>query len=200
MNRPKRWPSASAHCLTENDRDIKPLKDLLALRGDPRHLLMPAAGVMLLLLLGIAGWLLLKKMKTGKLPVSAPLPPPEIELEMRLRELRGKNLPQRGEFRQFFISLSEMIKHFIERAYEFNAADLTTAETVERLKSGERDGEIVSQLETVFRQADLVKFARQVPEKEATDAIFQRIAVLIAKHKKRRELALAEAHAAETGR
>ena len=50
--------------LTENDRDIKPLKDLLALRGDPRHLLMPAAGVMLLLLLGIVGWLLLKKMKS----------------------------------------------------------------------------------------------------------------------------------------
>ena len=120
--------------LTENDRDIKPLKELLALRGDPRHLLRIAGGVLLFLLLGILGWLLLRRVKTGRPPVSAPLPPPEIELEMRLRELRGKNLPQRGEFRQFFISLSEMIKHFIERAYEFNAADLTTAETVERLE------------------------------------------------------------------
>lgn len=185
--------------LTENDRDIKPLKDLLPLRGDPRHLLVPAAGVMLLLLLGIAGWLLLKRMKTGRQPASAPLPPPEIELEMRLRELRGKNLPQRGEFRQFFISLSDMTKHFIERAYEFNAADLTTAETVGRLKNSEADGEIVSRLETVFRQADLVKFARQVPENEAMAAIFQQIAGVIQKHKQRRELALAKDHA-ETGR
>ena len=92
-----------------------------------------------------------------------------------------------------------MIKHFIERAYEFNAADLTTVETVERLKNSERDGEIITHMETVFRQADLVKFARQVPEKEAMAAIFQKIAVLIEKHKKRREQALAKAHA-ETGR
>lgn len=185
--------------LAGNDRDIKPLKDLLALRGDPRHLLKYAAAVMLLLLLGITGWLLLKKLKKKRLPVPAPLLPPEIELEMRVRELRQKNLPQRGEFRHFFISLSDMVKHFIERAYEFNAGDLTTAETVERLKNSEKDGEIITHMETVFRQADLVKFARQVPEKEAMAAIFQKIAVLIEKHKRRRELAQAENHA-ETGR
>jgi len=185
--------------LTENDRDIKPLKELLVMRGDPRHLLKVAAGVMMLLLLGTMGRLLLKKMKKKRLLDTAPLLPPEIELEMRVRELRQKNLPQLGEFRQFFISLSDMIKHFIERAYEFNAADFTTAETVEQLKNSEKDREIIAHMETIFRQADLVKFARQVPEKEAVAGIFQKIAALIEKHKKRRELAMAEAHA-QTGR
>lgn len=180
--------------LTESDRDIKPLKELLVMRGNPRHLLKYIAGFMTLLLLVALLWFLLKKMKQKRLPESAPLLPPEIELEMRIRELRQKNLPQLGEFRLFFISLSDMIKHFIERAYEFNAADFTTAETVEQLKNNEKDGEILVHMESLFRQADLVKFARQVPEKEAVDVVFQMIAVLIDKHKNRRETAMAEAH------
>jgi hypothetical protein len=185
--------------LGENDKDIKPLKKLLVMRGDPRHLLIISAGVMILLLLLIMGRLLLKKMKKKRLPETAPLLAPEIELEMRIRELRQKNLPQLGEFRQFFISLSDMIKHFLERAYEFNAADFTTAETVAGLKKSEKDGEIIAHLETIFRQADFVKFARQIPEKEVVAGIFQKIAALIEKHKNRREQAKAETHA-QTGR
>ncbi len=177
--------------LTENDRDIKPLKELLVMRGDPRHLLKYAAGVMLLLLLAALGRLWLKK---KPLPEAAPWLPPEIELEMDLRELGRKNLLQQGEFRQFFIILSDRIKHFIERAYEFNAADFTTAETVAQLKNSEKDGEIIAHLQTIFRQADLVKFARQVPEKEAVAVIFQKLAVLIEKHKNRREPVMAEPH------
>ncbi|MCG2810537.1 MAG: hypothetical protein L6428_03635 [Candidatus Aminicenantes bacterium] len=185
--------------LSESDRDIKPLKELLVMRGNPRHLLKYAAGFVLLLLLGVLLWFLLKKMQQKRLAETAPLLAPEIELEMRIRELRQKNLPQLGEFRQFFISLSDMIKHFIERAYEFNAADFTTVETVEQLKNSEKDGEILVHMETLFRQADLVKFARQVPEKETVDVVFQMIAALIKKHKNRRETAMAEAHV-QTGR
>jgi len=181
--------------LGENDKDIKPLKKLLAMRGDPRHLLKYAAGSMLLLLLAITGWFLLKKRAMKKdLPRAAPLAP-EIELEMRIRELRQKNLPQQGEFRQFFISLSDMIKRFIERAYEFNAADFTTAETIERLRNSEGDGEITGSMETIFQQADLVKFARRVPEQEAVASLYPLIAAVIIKHKKRREPAGAEPHA-----
>ena len=185
--------------LTENDRDIKPLKELLPMRGDPRHLLKYAAGFAIILLISISAWLLLKKLKRKRQPESVPLPAPEIELEMRIGELRSKNLPQAGEFRGFFIALSEIVKHFIERAYEFNAADLTTAETVARLKGREKDGEIIAHMETIFSQADLVKFARQIPELAVVAAIFPKIAAMVETHKKRREAAMAEAHA-QTGR
>jgi len=185
--------------LTADDRDIKPLKKLLPLRGDLRHLLPYAAAVMTLMLLGATGWLLLKKVKTKRLAEAAPLLPPEVELEMRLRELRQKNLPQQGEFRQFFIALSDMIKHFIERAYGFNAADLTTTETVTGLEKSERDAEVIAHMESIFRLADLVKFARQVPGQDAIAGLWQKITALIATHKERREAAMAEAHA-QTGR
>jgi hypothetical protein len=185
--------------LGENDKDIKPLKELFAIRGNPRHLLKYAAALLLLLLLGALVLLLLKKMKKKRLLETAPPLAPEIELEMRVRELRKKNLPQAGEFRQFFISLSGMIKHFIQRAYGFNAVDCTTAETVAQLKNSENDGEIVAGLEAIFTQADLVKFARQVPENEAVAGIWPMIASLVAKHKKRRERTMAANHV-QTGR
>ncbi|HEX7501875.1 MAG TPA: hypothetical protein VF451_00525 [Acidobacteriota bacterium] len=185
--------------LGENDKDIKPLKGLFAIRGDPRHLAPTAAALMLLLLLGALLLLLLKKSKKRGQPEAEPPLAPEIELEMRVRELRQKNLPQAGEFRQFFIALSGMIKHFIQRAYGFNAVDCTTAETMARLTGCERDGEIVAGLETIFTEADLVKFARRVPEQEFVAGIWPMIASLVAAHKKRRERTMAATHV-QTGR
>ncbi len=185
--------------LSESDKDIKPLKELFAIRGDPRHLLPYVAAFLLLLLLALIVLLLLKKMKKRRqVEVSPPLPP-EIELEMRVQELRNKNLPQAGEFRQFFIALSEMIKHFIWRAYRFNAEDCTSAETVSLLKNSEQDGQIIAHLQAIFEQADLVKFARLVPAKEAVAEIWPMIAALIATHRKRRDQAMEAAHV-QTGR
>ncbi len=185
--------------LGANDKDIKPLKELFAIRGDPRHLLPYAAALALLLLLGALALLGLKKAKKKRRLEAEPPLAPEIELEMRARELRRKNLPQSGEFRPFFIALSGMLKHFIQRAYGFNAVDCTTAETMARLKNCESDGEIVAGLETIFTEADLVKFARQVPEQDFVAGIWPQIATLVAKHKKRRELAMAATHV-QTGR
>lgn len=184
--------------LGENDKDIKPLKALFAIRGDPRHLL-PTAAALALLLLGAMALLWLKKAKKKRQMEAEPPLAPEIELEMRARELRRKNLPQSGEFRPFFIALSGMLKHFIQRAYGFNAVDCTTAETLAWLKSREGDGEIVAGLETIFTEADLVKFARQVPEQEFVAGIWPRIATLVAKHKERRERTMAATHV-QTGR
>ena len=180
--------------LGENDKDIRPLKELFAIRGDPRHLLKYAAALALLLLLGFLVRLWLKRKKSGESRTSEPPLAPEIELEAGVNELRKKNLPQSGEFRQFFIALSGMIKHFLQRAYGFNAMDCTTAETLALLRARENDMEIVAHLEAIFMEADLVKFARQVPENEAVAGIWPRIASLVATHKRRREQAMAATH------
>jgi hypothetical protein len=179
--------------LGENDRDIKPLKELLAMRGDPRHLL-PLAAALLLLLLAALAVLLRRRAKRKHAAAVAPAVPPELELEARLRELRQTNLLAAGEFRPFFIALSAMLKHFIRRAYGFNAEDCTTAETVAQLQGREHDSAIIAGLETVFVQADLVKFARRLPGSGELAAIWPHLAALIASHRRRREQALEAAH------
>lgn len=180
--------------LGENDKDIKPLKELLAIRGDPRHLLPFVAGLLLLLLLAALARLLLKRAKKKRARAATPPPPPEIELEALLHELRQTNLLAAGEFRLFFIALSDMLKHFIRRAYGFTAEDCTTVETVAQLKSCEHDSAIIADLEAIFTQADLVKFARLQPGGGELAAIWPRLAALIAAHRRRREQALEAAH------
>lgn len=175
--------------LSADDKDIQPLKEPLALRGDPRHLLPYAAMVLLLLLLVAVVVMLRRKLQRKKKLAAEPPLPPEVELEQGIRELRGKNLWQAGEFRQFFIALSAMLKRFIERAYGFNAEECTTIETVAGLKPREADAAIVAGLEEILTQADLVKFARLVPADDVVTGIWGQIDAIIAEHKKRRRLA-----------
>ncbi len=174
--------------LEESDKDIQPLKEPLPLRGDPRHLL-PYAAVLLLLLLAAAAVRLRKQRRQSKERAAEPPLPPEIELERDAYALRARKLWPAGEFRAFFIALSLMLKHFLERAYGFNAGECTTAETLASMKTREADLDITAGLEEIFTQADLVKFARRVPAAEAEAGIWRRIDSLIAAHKDRRRRA-----------
>jgi hypothetical protein len=174
--------------LGANEKDIKPLKKLLAITGNPLHLLKYCAFIALLLLLGAVLLLLKRKKEMKSLNASASLPAPEIELEINIRELWQKKLTQKGETKQFFIRLGEIIKHFLARVYSFNADDLTSSEISTRLRSSEKDSAIVLCLDAIFLQADLVKFAEQIPEATAINTLAEKIAVLIGTFKKRRSL------------
>jgi hypothetical protein len=185
--------------LGENDKDIKPLKKLLAIRGNPLHLLKYCAAVGLILFLAAILLILKRKREKKYLNVTTSLPAPEIELELNIRELWQKKLPQKGEYKLFFILLGEIIKHFLARAYSFNADDLTSTETIVRLKSGEKDSDIVVCMEDIFQQADLVKFAKRIPETADISSLAEKIAIMTGKYKKRRSLET-EAANVQTGR
>jgi hypothetical protein len=185
--------------LEESDNDIKPLKEPLPLGGDPRHLLPYAAGLLLLLLLAALALFLRKRMRGRRAVAEAPPPPPEAELEAGLLKLKQGGLLQRGEYRAFFIALSAMLKRFIQRAYGFNAEECTTAETVPLLSDKEPEAAIVSGLEAVLTQADLVKFARRVPGDGEVAALWPMLDAIIAGHRVRRQQAQ-EIDLAQAGR
>jgi hypothetical protein len=185
--------------LGENEKDIKPLKKLLAIKGSPLHLLKYGAAGALILLLGAFLLFLKRRKKIKALDVSASLPAPEIELEISISELWQKKLPQKGETKLFFILLGEIIKHFLARTYGFNADDFTTTETIAHLYDSEKDRSMVACLEELFRQADLVKFAEQIPATTFMNALAEKIAILIGQYKKRRSLEI-EANHVQTGR
>ncbi|MCX6554533.1 MAG: hypothetical protein NTZ12_05890 [Candidatus Aminicenantes bacterium] len=174
--------------LGADDRDIKPLKKPLAIQGNPLHLLKYAAVVGLILLLAALLLILMRKKNEKSPPPEAALPEPELELELRIRELWQQRWTQKGEYKLFFIRLGEINKHFLDRSYGFNADDLTSTEVMARLGSNEKDMGIVACFENIFTQADLVKFAEQVPETSTINALAQNIATVINTYKKRRSL------------
>lgn len=179
------------------DRDIRPLKKPLAIRGSPWHLLAyTAAGLFLLTTV----WLLLRRRRRKKPGAGTiVLLEPEIELELAVSELWQRRLLQNGEHKLFFIRLGEIIKRFLSRHYSFNADDLTSAEVIARLQDGERDAELLARFRDLFMQADLVKFAELVPEATAIDTLARDIAMMVDTYKRRRRLE-SEAHRVQTGR
>ncbi|MDD5556851.1 MAG: hypothetical protein PHN82_06325, partial [bacterium] len=97
-------------------------------------------------------------------PPAAPARPAhEIALE-EIARLLAADLPGRGLVREFYASLSDIVRRYIERRFGLNAPDRTTEEFL--LEAGaagglpERERGLVGDF---LARCDLVKFARYGP-------------------------------------
>ena len=182
--------------LEEGDKDIKQLKKPMEMRGRPWHLLKYLLIPLILLQAAWLAVLILKKRKKRLASRTGPLQPPEEELASSIRELAARRLLEKGEAKKLFIRLTEIFKRFFDRYYGFNAEDMTTRETLLRLRRDEREEGVSGSLERILDTSDLVKFARFIPEPKTVDDLFASIERLIVLYRKRRADSETEPHAA----
>jgi hypothetical protein len=171
--------------LKEEDKDIKPLKGLIDIKGNPWYLLKYVAAA--LVLLGLIIFFILRIRKRRK---AVPLPPkplmsPLEELEFHLKQLAEKKLIETGKLKLHFTELTRVIKYFLHRQYGFNAEDFTTEETLYYLKKDETEVLIPDNLRFVLNTADLVKFAKFVPDPPIFAEINGKIREMITRYKLR---------------
>ena len=165
--------------LTEEDKDIADLKHPIEVKGNPffvlKYVLIFLAAVVLALVLIFYQ----KKRKRPDKGTVEPLLSPIEELDVRVKELMGKHLPEKEMFKEFYLRLTELYKHFLHRQYRFNAEDLTTYETLLFLDSKENERTIVDVIGYVLNTSDLVKFAKFVPAAEVMDELNGKISSLV---------------------
>jgi hypothetical protein len=92
-------------------------------------------------------------------------PPHERALE-ELRRLRALDLPARGEFKEHYTRLTDIVRPYLEHRFRIHAADRTSREILAELESTSDpsyDGNQSARLTVVFEEADLAKFARHRP-------------------------------------
>jgi len=90
-----------------------------------------------------------------------PLPPPWIEAILALERLPVDEWLARGNVKKYYYSLSEILKRYLERRFEFRAVEQTTTEIVNNMRTlriPQRD-----EFNRFFTNADLVKYAKYVP-------------------------------------
>ncbi len=88
----------------------------------------------------------------------------------RLEELRGQNLPSEGKFKEYYTSLSFLVREYIENRFQIKAPDMTTQEFLKFLKdSGDFREENKKLLEDFLNSCDLVKFAKYGPTINETE-------------------------------
>ena len=150
--------------------DIAPIKNIKEEPANLSDFIFYIILIGLAILLGFIYWLYIrytKKKEERKLVVKEPdifVPAHEVALE-KLTDLRDRELWQKGEIKQYQSELTHIIREYLEGRYEIAALESTTDEIVRDLMKELVDqGDIVS-IKRILQVADLVKFAKAIPEK-----------------------------------
>jgi hypothetical protein len=84
-----------------------------------------------------------------------------------LRELKGKNLPKKGQYDAFYVEITQIVRHYIEGYYKIKAPEQTTQEFLKvMLGQSVFNDKINTYLSDFLKFADLVKFAKFNPNTE----------------------------------
>ena len=144
------------------------IKDIVAVKdgiGDWwKYLLV----ILLLAGLGVLAYWYFKKHQKEKIQEEIYKTPIEKATSL-LNNLEKKELWQRGEVKEYYSELTDIVRNYIEEAIEIPAMESTTSELIEGLKVASRkkkmklSQETIENLFVVLKQADLVKFAKSKP-------------------------------------
>jgi hypothetical protein len=127
----------------------------------PNYLLWVIPGA--LVLLAVLAWLgrrLYRRLRENLERVEAPLPP----WDEALRALDGtpwREWLEAGHHKRYYYALSEILKRYIERRFEFQAAEQTTTEVLAAMRLHRTP--MRDEIARFFLRSDLVKYSKVIP-------------------------------------
>jgi hypothetical protein len=150
--------------------DIKPLKAQYEFKRNwmPYYV---AAGVAVLLLAVLIYWWIRRRRRRKKGPeeVVDLRPAWEIAFEM-LAMLNQTQLINDGRFKEYYIQLTEIVRAYFGRMYRVTVLDMTTEEFLGQFVEMDLPAGLFEQTSAFLKHADLVKFAKYVPESERAES------------------------------
>jgi len=124
--------------------------------------------------MAILAFIIYKRRKEGKklLPVrEIPLRPPHEIAYESLDKLRQSDLLEKGEIKQYYTEVSEIIGIYIEGRYFVVAMEMTSEEVLEGLAYADIPDEEFELFPSFFELCDLVKFAKLIPDNKNNEEI-----------------------------
>lgn len=104
----------------------------------------------------------LRKGKIPLLPKKKPVPP--FELAMRnLSQLNEEKLCEKGEEKQFYTRLTDILRVYLAGRFGINALEMTSTQIVNALRSNEETRSSEQMMQQILEIADFVKFAKVRP-------------------------------------
>lgn len=147
---------------TQAIKDIKPILDEPVSWLEYLWLI-----IVFLLVVGLlfAGYYFYKKYTRPKTQVNdydPSIPPYEYALQS-LKELDAEKLWQKGHVKLYYSRLTDIVREYIERQFEFLAMEMITSEIIFEIKKKDVLDDIIQSLKETLELADLVKFAKYNP-------------------------------------
>jgi hypothetical protein len=130
-----------------------------------------AGGVLLLFLAGALIWWRMRKREAEAALIDT-RPPWEIAYE-KLALLQTSPLLLDARYKEFYVELTEIVREFLGRIYKINVLDMTTEEFLDQYRGMTLPEDLFEQTSALLTHADLVKFAKYVPERIRADGDFE---------------------------
>ena len=120
--------------------------------------------LLVLALVGLGIWYFVSRRKVkvdeeGNV-VRGPVIPPYDKAVDDLKRLREEKIWQSGKVKEYFSSLTDIAREYIEGQFGVNAVEMTTDDILEEIKSLRLPKETYGKLKDTMEVADLVKFAK----------------------------------------
>lgn len=167
----------------DTTRPIKDIKPIFEVPGPPKDAddsgfnwwLLAGGLVLIAAMIGFVVWL--SRRKKVAPPVIAKEPariklPHERFLE-ELAELESRQQWMKGELRQYHMALTDIMRGWLVERYRIHAREMTTFEIIRALRKQNVPQGPLLQIERVLRTADMVKFAKGIPEREENEHVMK---------------------------
>ena len=102
----------------------------------------------------------------------APKLPPHVIAIKALDELRNRKLWQNGKHKLYYSTLTEILRLYIEGRWSVGALEMTSHEIIKALYDVDINSESRNNLATILITADMVKFAKALPDAEENEQLF----------------------------
>ena len=123
--------------------------------------------------LALLTWALLKYLRRPK-PVKVEAPkivePLHVRATRDLDALRMLDLPSKGQAREFYFRLSDIVRAYLGERYDFDALECTSPELLTALRRTHTPGLSTAELSTFVNDSDMAKYAKDVPDADRCKA------------------------------
>lgn len=98
-------------------------------------------------------------------PAAKPIPPYEKAIS-QLEVLRSRKLCEKGQEKEFYTELTEILRQYLEGRFGINAMEMTTTQIKAAVRANSTTRDMSSQMSQILEMADFVKFAKMRPMPE----------------------------------
>ncbi len=163
-------------------RELKPQRDMPFRFAEVREYLIYLLVAILLVVVVIyltAKYLERRGKSLSGIFAPPPPPAPHVEAITALQSLYSKKLWQSQQYKLYYSSLTDILRHYLSRRYEINAMEMTSDEIIAAMRSAKLSNKASMNLATLLREADLVKFAKATPSYEESEADYLKAYYLV---------------------
>ena len=112
---------------------------------------------------GAAYWYARRRGRDGPEPAFEPEIPAHEAALAALERLEASNLLERGQVKDFHISVSQILREYVEGRFRIDALEMTSGELIAALGTADLGDELIGETRRFLDACDLVKFAKRRP-------------------------------------